>query len=65
MKTNKVFFLPPPQKFTLIYKKTKGTICTHLISAPIEANDEQFTAYSFGNGVRTFKKSGVISIKKW
>lgn len=63
IKNQNIFFLPPPQKFFLVYKKQNGQIKDYVISAPIEANDHSFTCYAFQKGLRSFKISGVRELK--
>lgn len=61
IKNNKIK-IPAPKKYLLTYRDRNGAVTNHVVSLPIEGNDEMFTAYSFKKGVRSFKKSGVLEM---
>jgi hypothetical protein len=63
----KFFILPPAQKFWLVYdgeteKSKTGKPKYYIISAPIEMTEEDFTAYAFKKGVRTFKFAKILKL---
>lgn len=55
---------PKAAKYSMEYVKSDNTLGTYVISNPIDSNSESFTAYAFGRGIRTFKKSKVRSFNK-
>jgi len=56
--------LPAARKFFIKYRKANGQIFSYRISAPIEETEDLFTAYAFGRGCRSFKRSGVIELRQ-
>lgn len=55
---------PKAAKYSMEYVKSDNTLGTYVISNPIDSNSESITAYAFGRGIRTFKKSKVRSFNK-
>ncbi len=53
--------IPSPPRYSLKYKNQNGEIKDHTI-AIIERKLGYFRAYSYGNGVRTFRDNGVLNI---
>jgi len=56
--------LPEAKTFYLKYRKTNGQIHSYRISNPIEQNDEKFTTYAFGHGVRSFIIDRVVALEE-
>lgn len=55
--------IPTPNRYVLRYRRNDGIIKTYDCT-PIEILDDRFTAYVYGEGVRTFKNIGVLDIKR-
>ena len=55
--------LPKPKRYLLKYRKNGGEIKTYEISVPIDETIETVTVYSYGGGLRTFKRSNIVDIK--
>ncbi len=53
-------------KYHLVYRKDNGRIYSYRISVPIDTNEENdtFTSYAYGHGVRTFKGDRIVRIHK-
>lgn len=54
---------PRASKYSLDYVRADGSIGNYTISNPIEATDDSITAYAFGKGVRSFKKSCICGLR--
>lgn len=56
--------LPQPAKYNITYERADGDVGNYTVSNPIEANKDSITVYTFGRGVRTFKKSQIRRFAK-
>ena len=55
--------IPKPKKYSLQYI-INGEVKTYIVSLPIEAANNGFTAYAFKKGVRTFLTKNVVEMKE-
>ena len=53
--------IPNPPRYSLAYKNKRGETKKHTV-AIIERKHGYFRAYSYGEGVRTFRDDGVLNI---
>jgi hypothetical protein len=56
--------LPAPAKYDVTYVTADGRTGNYTVSNPIEANKDSITVYTFGRGVRTFKKNQIRRFAK-
>jgi hypothetical protein len=56
--------LPAPAKYDVTYVTNDGRTGKYTVSNPIEANKDSITVYTFGRGIRTFKKSQIRRFAK-
>lgn len=53
--------LPKAKKYILSYQKEKE-VKNYIVSNPIDETKDSITVYAIGSGVRSFKRSKIISI---
>lgn len=66
VKSNKesALVFPKAAKYSIGYRSVDGYYDSYTISNPVEETEDSITAYTFGRGIRTFKKAGIQNIVK-